>query len=89
MMALDPTLMQPKDAEAAAALVGGMAGCFFLYIILVLGILGFLVYCFWRIFTKAGMNGALSLLMLVPGVGVLIVVCLLAFGDWPSLKNRS
>jgi hypothetical protein len=42
----------------------------------------FLVFCFWRIFTRAGMAGALSLLILLPGIGPLVVVCILAFGTW-------
>jgi heme/copper-type cytochrome/quinol oxidase subunit 2 len=45
-------------------------------------IMAFLVFCFWRVFTKAGMSGPLSLLMLVPAVGPLVVICILAFGEW-------
>jgi hypothetical protein len=43
---------------------------------------GFVIFCYWRIFTKAGMNGALSLIMLIPGIGGIIMLCILAFGDW-------
>ena len=35
-----------------------------------------------RIFTKAGMAGPLALLLLIPGVGGLVVLCVLAFGQW-------
>jgi hypothetical protein len=38
----------------------------------------------WRIFTRAGFSGALSLLHLVPVVGSLIVMAILAFSDWPA-----
>jgi hypothetical protein len=44
--------------------------------------IAFFTYAFWRIFTKAGMAGPLSLLILVPGIGPLIVICILAFGTW-------
>ena len=38
----------------------------------------------WRIFARAGFSGALSLLHLVPVVGNLIVMAILAFSDWPA-----
>jgi hypothetical protein len=42
----------------------------------------------WRIFTRAGFSGALSLLHLVPVVGILIVMAILAFSDWPAGEAR-
>ncbi len=91
MTALLPlmTLFQGRNDEAAAAAAGLMGlGCMgFIFFALVLMI--FPVFCFWRIFTKAGHNGAMALLCLVPGVGMIIVLCILAFGDWPALRNRS
>ena len=42
----------------------------------------------WRIFTRAGFSGALSLLHLVPVVGSLIVMAILAFSDWPAGEAR-
>lgn len=41
------------------------------------------VWMFWRIFVKAGFNGALSLLCLIPP-GQLICVAILAFSTWPN-----
>jgi hypothetical protein len=38
----------------------------------------------WRICTRAGFSGALSLLHLVPIVGTLVVMAILAFSDWPA-----
>ena len=38
----------------------------------------------WRIFKRAGFHPALSLLMFIPGVGVLITAALLAFRNWPA-----
>ena len=38
----------------------------------------------WRIFVRAGFSGALSLLHLVPFVGFLVIMAILAFSDWPA-----
>lgn len=38
----------------------------------------------WRICTRAGFSGALSLFHLVPAIGWLIVMAILAFSDWPN-----
>ena len=38
----------------------------------------------WRIFRRAGFHPALSLVMLIPGVGILIAALLLAFRPWPA-----
>ena len=38
----------------------------------------------WRICTRAGFSGALSLFHLVPVIGWLIVMAILAFSPWPS-----
>ncbi len=41
---------------------------------------------FWRICTKAGFPGALSLLMLIP-LGNILLPFYLAFAEWPALKR--
>jgi hypothetical protein len=38
----------------------------------------------WRICTRAGFSGALSLFHLVPLIGPFIVMAVLAFSDWPA-----
>ena len=43
---------------------------------------------FWRIFSKAGFHGALSLLMLIPLANV-VMLFFLAFADWPALKDQA
>ncbi|WP_207229258.1 hypothetical protein [Ktedonosporobacter rubrisoli] len=58
---------------------------------LVFGIIGvasiiFSVIIYWRIFSKAGFNGALALLMFIP-IANLVMICILAFGDWPVLRE--
>lgn len=81
-----------RTSAAAASAVAALA---FFYVIVLLAVVAFTVWVYWRIFTKAGYNGALSLLNLVPGIGSLICVLILAFGRWPiedqlaSLPGRS
>lgn len=53
-----------------------------LLLIVVLPILVFNILIYWKIFSKAGYNGAMSLLMLVP-IANIIAICILAFGNWP------
>ncbi|MBV9232634.1 MAG: hypothetical protein JO030_01215 [Candidatus Eremiobacteraeota bacterium] len=48
-----------------------------------LALVAFSIWLYWRIFAKAGYNGAMSLLNLIPGVGTLICIIVLAFGRWP------
>ncbi len=38
----------------------------------------------WRICTRAGFSGALSLFHLVPVIGWMIVMAVLAFSTWPN-----
>lgn len=46
-----------------------------------------IVVPFWQIFKKAGFSGALSLIMLVP-FGNIIMPFILAFSEWPALKDK-
>ncbi len=69
------------DHSAAAA--GLFATFALVYCIVFLAIIAFMIWVYWRIFAKAGYNGALSLLNLIPGVGQLICLIILAFGRWP------
>ena len=41
-----------------------------------------------RIFTKAGYSGWWAALTLLLGPGLLIALLILAFGDWPALRQR-
>ena len=47
-----------------------------------------LVVPLWRIFNRVGMNPALSLLAVIPMVGLLAAVGVLAFGDWPKTRRQ-
>jgi hypothetical protein len=52
------------------------------WLILILWIAAFLVPC-WRIVSKAGFNGALSLLGLIPLVNI-VMLWVFAFVKWPN-----
>jgi len=45
------------------------------------------VVALWRICRRAGFHPALSLLALIPLLGILIVGGILAFSEWPSMKH--
>lgn len=46
----------------------------------------FAIVPFWKIFSKAGYPGIMSLTMFVPFLNVLMLF-FLAFGEWPVLKE--
>lgn len=47
-----------------------------------------ILYPAWRIFQRAGLNPALSLLLLIPLVGYIIALCVLGFSKWPQEMGR-
>jgi hypothetical protein len=57
-----------------------VGGCIGLVIWLAMIVLYTLIFC--KIFSKAGYGWALGLIMLVP-IGNLVMLCVLAFGQWP------
>lgn len=83
-LTLLPALLN-SEADALAAAIAGV-GCIGFIVILLL-LMAFPVFCFWRIFDKAGYSGALALLWLIPAIGPLVVICILAFGTWPNQRN--
>jgi hypothetical protein len=68
------------STQAAASVLASLALGYGIFLLVVVA---FTIWVYWRIFEKAGYSGALSLLNLVPGVGPLICVIILAFGRWP------
>lgn len=57
------------------------------------GILVLLIYVaiaivpFYQLWKRTGHNGWISLLMLIPVVNI-VMLYILAFKEWPALKNR-
>ena len=72
---MDPQQQQQQMAHMFLA----MMPMFFLF---GLAIAAFIIFLFWRILAKAGLSGPLALLALFPGIGPLIVLCILPFSDW-------
>ena len=42
----------------------------------------------WRILERAGLTPALALLVLIPYVGIVLVVMILAFSQWRGVRAR-
>ena len=53
----------------------------FLFQMIILALL--LLYPAWRIFARTGFSSAIALVVLIPGIGVLIALGVLAFAEWP------
>lgn len=79
-MNYNPYSSAPPDLSALKALAA--SGALYLPLAIAFGavVLAFLVY--WKLFTKAGYSGWLTLLMFVPIVN-LGTFLFLAFSDWP------
>jgi hypothetical protein len=78
--------MDTQQATNYGALLAGMSG---IILIIVFACLAFVIFLFWRIFSKAGYPGAMAFLILIPAVGGLIVLCVLAFGQWKVVPLSS
>jgi uncharacterized membrane protein YhaH (DUF805 family) len=76
------------DSLDTSALGCGGTIIMILGIVVGLAVFVFFMYCYWKICAKAGYSGAMSLLNLVPFVGSIILVCILAFGKWPAIQDR-
>lgn len=48
-----------------------------------LGVL-LLIIPLWKICARAGLNPALSLIAVIPVLGLLVVATILAFAEWPA-----
>ncbi len=53
-------------------------------VILFIGVI--FILPFWKIFTKAGFPGWLSLLLMLP-IANIIILFYIAFAEWPTLKK--
>ncbi len=73
---MDHSTVDPNAAMAAAAGTFAVFG----FIALIAVVMSAVLH--WRIAAKAGYPGALSLLMLIPGVN-LVIAFMFAFSEWP------
>ncbi len=74
--------MHNSPSDSANALTAGIAALGFLWAIVCFALLILGLVINWKIASKAGYSGALSLLMLVPLVN-LVVLLVFAFAEWP------
>jgi hypothetical protein len=63
--------------------LGAISAFIGIWSLIVLAAYVFCIWLFWRILAKAGFNGALSLLNLIP-LGTFVILLILAFGQWPN-----
>jgi len=63
-----------------------MAGLGLLELLIILFFGAIFILPFWKIFTKAGFPGWLSLFILVPLANI-ITIFYVAFSEWPALKR--
>lgn len=73
---MDPQAVDPAQINhAMAAILPAM-------FLIGLFITAAIIVPFWVAFKKAGMPGPLALLVLIPGIGFLVTLYVLAFGRW-------
>ncbi|GAC1364370.1 MAG: hypothetical protein NVS2B12_07480 [Ktedonobacteraceae bacterium] len=75
--------MSDSQSQALSAALGTY---FTIVGIIIIASIVFSIIIYWRIFSKAGYSGALSLLMFVP-IANLVMLCILAFGEWPIYQE--
>jgi hypothetical protein len=59
-----------------------VAGLSLIWLLFVLAVLLFAIYCWWRVAVKCGYPGAYSLLLLIPLVNIVIQL-IWVFTEWP------
>ena len=50
--------------------------------------LALIVYPTWRIIKRAGFNQIWAAALLIPGLGWLVILAMLAFSEWPINSER-
>lgn len=81
---MEPNLFVHSQSAVALPVFSLLLIIFFVLVGLIVTVIKVLVFC--KIFSKAGYCWALGLLMLVP-IANIIMVFVLAFADWPILKE--
>jgi uncharacterized membrane protein len=89
---INPALLPAIDGDTIKALneFASDAGCWVLVgAIVAFLMLVFMIFCHWRICSKAGYSGAMSLLLILPVIGGLIILLVLTFGKWSVNREKS
>lgn len=74
-------------SDANAQMIAAVSAMMGTFLIIGLALTIFFVWMFWRVFAKAGYSGALGLLCLIPSIGPLICLVILAFSTWPNERQ--
>lgn len=88
MQSYDPYSSDPS------AMMAAMGPFFAVAALIGLAFFVFYIFCWWKIFAKAGYSGALSLInlaVLIPFIGwiaPLVLFIWFAFAKWPALSNN-
>jgi uncharacterized membrane protein YhaH (DUF805 family) len=77
------------DQDQINHMTGAIMGMMGFFMLFGFAVIAFAVFLYWRILTKAGLAGPLALIVLVPGIGWIIVVCILAFAEWRVIPAPS
>lgn len=84
---MQTSVATPDPTQQAVAAAAGMgAGFFVIMAIIIIALIVLQLAINWRIAAKAGYEGALSLLMLVPLLN-LVIILIFAFSEWPIEKR--
>lgn len=78
--------MPPQDQGSSQTAVAALGTFSLIMVVFGLALTVFMVIVYWKIFSKAGYSGAMGLLMLIP-IANIIILCVLAFGNWPVLQE--
>ena len=85
---MDFILATSDDTQVSSAMLAAMGAMMGTILIVTVVVTVFFCWLFWRIFTRAGYSGAMGLLCLIPSVGPLICLLILAFGEWPIYRAQ-
>jgi hypothetical protein len=76
-------MQDPQQTQMAVNhAMAGMGAFFLLFGLIALAFYVFNIFLYWRIFTRAGMAGAIALIAIIPNLGGFICNCILAFARW-------
>jgi hypothetical protein len=71
---------------ATLPFIGAIGAPELIVILVVVLVLAIPYWLFWVILGKAGFKQWPALLVFTGGIGQFILLCVLAFGDWPALR---
>jgi len=71
-----------QNSDSSGAALAALASVWLVVSVFIIALIALQIFIHWRIAVKAGYEGALSLLLLIPLVNFVILL-LFAFSEWP------